>query len=144
MKVKWVALGVAVVAITFLIFRGTKQGMVYYYTPSEFNSMSQLKPDQRMRVGGLVEQGSLMKEPGNLTIRFKVTDGEEVVEVEFNGTPPDLFKEGQGAVVEGYRAESGLFQADNIMVKHSEEYKPVYGDPHGYKPAFQPGGNSDG
>lgn len=134
---RWVALAVAILAVAFLVYRGTRTGMVYYYTPTEIKGLS---PDQmrgRIRVGGLVEQGSLVKEPGTLRMTFRITDGAQSVDVAFNGAPPDLFKDGKGAVAEGTISPGGPFMADNIMVKHSEEYKPVYGAPTGHKPDFQ-------
>ncbi|MBI2061584.1 MAG: cytochrome c maturation protein CcmE [Nitrospirae bacterium] len=136
-KTRWIALAVAVLAVVFLVYRGTRTGMVYYYTPTEIKALTSDQMRERIRVGGLVEHGSLVKEPGTLRMTFRITDGAQSVDVEFKGAPPDLFTDGKGAVAEGTISPGGPFMADNIMVKHSEEYKPVYGAPTGHKPDFE-------
>lgn len=133
---RWIALAIAVLAVAFLVYRGTRTGMVYYYTPTELKGLGPAELRNRIRVGGLVEQGSLVKEPGTLRMTFRITDGGQSVDVSFNGAPPDLFQDGKGAIAEGRMSAGGPFVADNIMVKHSEEYKPVYGAPPGHKPDF--------
>ena len=75
-----------------------------------------------MRIGGLVEQGSVMK--GGKTVTFRVTDTAAVVAVTYTGILPDLFREGQGVVAEGRLDNEGVFQATEILAKHDENYMP--------------------
>ena len=76
-----------------------------------------------MRLGGMVERGSIQRQPDGVTIRFVVTDGKAQTPVVYRGIPPELFREGSGAVAEG-RLEQGLFVADTILAKHDERYMP--------------------
>ena len=80
-------------------------------------------PGRSVRIGGLVETGSLSR-PGGATILFKVTDLKETVPVSYTGLLPDLFREGQGVVVEGKLDSQGLFIADQVLAKHDERYMP--------------------
>ena len=79
-------------------------------------------PNQRLRVGGLVADGSVLRGAGE-TISFDVTDGAATQKVIFTGVLPDLFREGQGVIAEGYLRD-GVFEADNILAKHDEDYIP--------------------
>ena len=79
---------------------------------------------QAIRLGGMVEKGSIARDPDGVTIRFTVTDGSQTVPVQFRGIVPDLFKEASGVVAEGRFQQSGLFVADNILAKHDERYMP--------------------
>jgi len=86
------------------------------------------------RLGGMVVRGSLRWEPRTLDLAFALSDGKGTVRVRHTGTPPDLFGEGRGAVVEGAWTPEGYFKATQILAKHSEEYKA----PHdGSAPAYQ-------
>ena len=76
-----------------------------------------------MRLGGMVEKGSIEHLPDGVTIRFVMTDGKAATPVMFRGIPPDLFREGSGTVAEG-RLEHGTFVADTILAKHDERYMP--------------------
>jgi cytochrome c-type biogenesis protein CcmE len=76
-----------------------------------------------MRLGGMVERGSIQHLPDGVTIRFVVTDGKAATPVVYRGIVPDLFREGSGAVAEG-RMEKGMFVADTILAKHDERYMP--------------------
>lgn len=111
-------------AIGYLIYGNFQDTMVYYYTPKELNEKKDSLPDKSMRVGGLVKVQTLKKEKGNLDSTFVLTDGAYDVNVKYHGLLPDLFKEGKGAIVEGKMGSGGIFEANNVMVKHSEEYKP--------------------
>lgn len=111
-------------ALTYLIYGGMRQAMVYFVTPSELKGQEKPAKDRFLRMGGMVVKGSLSKDPKSLTYSFELTDGVESVPVYFRGIPPDLFAEGKGAVVEGRMAENGVFRATTIMAKHAEEYSP--------------------
>ena len=81
------------------------------------------RPAQRLRLGGLVKQGSLVHE-GDQTVRFAVTDMKQDVAVTYTGLLPDLFREGQGVVAEGTLGRTILFRADSVLAKHDERYMP--------------------
>ena len=82
-----------------------------------------IAPGSRIRLGGLVKEGSLTR-GDNLTVRFEVTDGNKTVPVSYTGILPDLFREGQGVVTEGTLDASGHFKADSVLAKHDETYMP--------------------
>lgn len=111
-------------ALGYLIWTGTEQALVYFYTPSELQAHAAARGDQRIRLGGMVVEGSLVHAPETLSYKFQLTDGGAKVPVRFTGIPPDLFKEGTGAIVEGQMGADGVFAADLIMAKHNEEYRP--------------------
>ena len=98
-----------------------RDGMVFFVPPTELLA-ERPRPDQRLRVGGMVVEGSLVRGQGK-EIRFAVTDYETQVDVVFAGVLPDLFREGQGAVAEGYW-RNGRFEASEVLAKHDEEYMP--------------------
>jgi len=111
-------------ALAYLVLGSFRQALVYYYTPSEILEMGSRIYGKTIRVGGVVREGSLERTPGSLRLRFAITDGQQEVPVVFEGVPPDLFREGKGAVAEGRWTPQGVFRADLIMAKHSEEYRP--------------------
>lgn len=111
-------------AIVYLVYGNFQDTMVYYYTPKELNEKKDSLADKSLRVGGLVKVKTLKKAQGNLDSTFVITDGAYDVHVKYHGLLPDLFKEGKGAIVEGKMGNDNIFIANNVMVKHSEEYKP--------------------
>ena len=113
-----------VAALAYLINSGIQEAAVYYITPSELKAKGGTVSDRSLRLGGMVVPGSLHWEPQTLKLTFRLTDGKEEVAVEHTGSPPDLFKEGAGAVVEGKCVNGGPFQSSMILAKHSEEYSP--------------------
>jgi cytochrome c-type biogenesis protein CcmE len=96
--------------------------IVFFYTPSEV-ATKQVQPGQRIRLGGLVENGSLVRGL-DANISFVVTDMTKTLPVTYRGQLPDLFREGQGVVAEGSLDASGVFQADTVLAKHDETYMP--------------------
>jgi cytochrome c-type biogenesis protein CcmE len=104
-----------------LIFGALRQNIVYFYGPSELSAAG-LSQGARFRLGGLVEEGSILREQDG-TVRFSVTDGIASVPVHFAGVLPDLFREGQGVVTEGH-LEQGVFLAETVLAKHDERYMP--------------------
>lgn len=115
---------VAVVALTLstaMIGYALRDGINYFKSPSEI--VAEIPPaDQILRVGGLVEEGSLMRGQGEV-ITFNITDGGATIKASYTGVLPDLFKEGQGTVATGSYIE-GVFQASEILAKHDENYMP--------------------
>jgi len=117
--------GVILAALVYLIYAGVSQSVVYFVTPSELQA--QPVPGKAYRLGGLVVPGSLKWEPKALDLSFTLSDDKATVPVRHKGTPPDLFTEGRGAVVEGTWTREGYFKASLILAKHSEEYKAPHG-----------------
>jgi len=95
----------------------------YFYVPSDIVA-DPPEPDLAVRLGGMVEQGSLTTAADGVTIHFVVGDGKARVPVTFAGIAPDLFTEGSGVVAEGHMAPDGTFVADNLLAKHDENYMP--------------------
>jgi cytochrome c-type biogenesis protein CcmE len=109
-------LGVAVAMVLFAL----RDNIVFFYAPSEVAAKG-VPPGTHMRIGGLVKQGSFAREDTH--VHFVVTDGKTDIGVNYIGTLPDLFREGQGVVAEGTLGASGL-TASNVLAKHDERYMP--------------------
>ncbi len=120
-------------ALAALVVTGIRQSVVYFVTPSELRAAPGQTAGKAYRLGGMVAEGSLRRDPKTLRYDFVLTDGKERVPVHFRGIPPDLFAEGRGAVVEGTVGTDGTFQASTIMAKHSEEYKAPHDGQAGYQ-----------
>jgi cytochrome c-type biogenesis protein CcmE len=117
-----VAALVAVLAAALLAMWGLKDRASYFYTPADI-AAGKAHEGQAMRIGGMVETGSIAHLADGVTIRFVLTDGKAQTPVVYRGIVPDLFREGSGAVAEG-RIERGTFLADTILAKHDERYMP--------------------
>ena len=113
---------VAVLAAVLLATWGVRDKASYFYTPADI-AAGKAHDGEAMRLGGMVEKGSVQRQPDGVTIRFVLTDGKAATLVVFRGIPPELFREGSGAVAEG-RLKNGVFLADNILAKHDERYMP--------------------
>jgi cytochrome c-type biogenesis protein CcmE len=122
---------VILAALAYLIYAGVSQSMVYFVTPTELGAAP--VPGKAYRLGGMVKAGSLQWNPKSVELAFVLSDGQSSVPVKHKGTPPDLFAEGRGAVVEGTWSSDGYFKASLIMAKHSEEYKAPHDGEAGYK-----------
>ncbi len=105
-----------------LILYAIRDTIVFFYTPSEIAEKG-VKPGTRIRLGGMVENGSWKKTEGAIN-QFVVTDTIKTIQVNFKGVVPDLFREGQGVVAEGVLDPSGGFTADTVLAKHDENYMP--------------------
>ena len=123
---KWVVGGgVIITAVIAMSFLNLGDNLVYFYTPMEAVAKASELEGQNIKVGGMVKTDTVKWVPEHLSLSFIMTDmnGNEI-NVAHKGTPPDMFKEGQGVVVEGRLANSGKdMVSHNLMVKHSEEYK---------------------
>ena len=113
------ALGVA----TALVLNAFQSNLVFFFSPSQI-AAKEAPQGRNFRVGGLVEEGSIRREPGGLTINFVVTDLAKTVPVSYTGLLPDLFKEGKGVVAQGKLGTDGVFRADQVLAKHDENYMP--------------------
>ncbi len=104
-----------------LVGYAMQDGIEFFRAPSEI-ARSVPAPQERFRLGGLVEVGSLVRGQGE-TVSFRVTDGGAAVDVSYTGVLPDLFREGQGVIATG-RLQGGVFEAAEILAKHDEAYMP--------------------
>ena len=119
-----IAAGVAVLGVAVgLVMYALRDSIVYFYAPSDVIE-KKLAVGQRIRLGGLVESGSLKKGDGG-RIDFAVTDTKTSLKVVYRGVLPDLFREGQGVVTEGRLESPGVFAADSVLAKHDETYMPA-------------------
>jgi cytochrome c-type biogenesis protein CcmE len=112
---------VLVVAVA-LMLNAFRDSIVFFNSPSDV-AEKRIAPGTRIRLGGLVKSGSLVR-GDNLRIRFAVIDGSREIAVAYQGVLPDLFREGQGVVAEGALDGTGIFNADTILAKHDETYMP--------------------
>jgi cytochrome c-type biogenesis protein CcmE len=115
--------GLAVIGLAAgLVLYALSDTITFFHTPSDLGETG-VKPGQRIRLGGMVEDGSVKRGPGTVT-SFSVTDQIAAITVSYNGILPDLFREGQGVVTEGKLQEDGSFMADTVLAKHDENYMP--------------------
>jgi cytochrome c-type biogenesis protein CcmE len=115
--------GLAVLGLAAaLVLSALKESIVFFNSPSDV-AEKQVPPGTRIRLGGLVAAGSLVR-GDNLIVRFQLTDGNRTVPVTYQGILPDLFREGQGAVTEGALDNAGVFRAETVLAKHDETYMP--------------------
>ena len=112
----------AVLAAVLLAMWGLKDRAAYFYTPADIGA-GKAPEGQAMRLGGMVEKGSIQRQADGVTIHFTVLDGDARTPVIYRGIVPDLFREGSGVVAEG-RLQRGTFVADTILAKHDERYMP--------------------
>ena len=128
-KAKHQRLVLVVIALVALIGAGLlaawalRSQASYFYVPSDIVAKPP-GPDRAVRLGGMVERGSLKTQPDGVTVAFVVGDGKTRVPVRFTGITPSLFVEGSGVVAEGKLGADGTFVADNLLAKHDERYVP--------------------
>ena len=127
-----VAVVVIVAAFAFLLYGGIDKNVVFFLTPGELLSRGPAAYDVPLRLGGLVQPGTVRWDPESLDLRFVVVDSggqAQAVNVDSKGAPPQMFRDGMGVVVEGRYHRDGVFHSTNLMVKHSNEYrKPEHGE----------------
>jgi len=109
---------------TVLVLVALEDKVTFFYSPSDL-AAEPVEPEVRIRLGGLVVDGSVAKLEDGLTTTFELTDGGAVVPVSYTGVLPDLFREGQGIIANGHLPEpGGVFIADEVLAKHDETYMP--------------------
>lgn len=114
--------GIIFAVIAALSIQGLQEMTVFFYTPQEIIASPGEFEDRTIRIGALVQQNTVQWDAQNIRLSFNVTeDSQSFVPVVYNGVRPDMFREGQGVVVEG-QMKNGIFHADKLLVKHSEEY----------------------
>lgn len=110
--------------IVALAFSSLNENLAFYVTPTQVQA-GQAPEGKTFRLGGLVRQGSLQRSADGLSLNFVLSDAENAIEVRFQGIPPDLFREGQGAVVQGTMTGGRIFEASELLVKHDENFLPT-------------------
>lgn len=125
MKKSWIIAGAVVLVAVFawLLFGGLEKNVVFFLTPKELLAKGRDGVGVPVRLGGQVKPGSMTWDAKTLDLRFTVTDGAKEIPVHSTGAPPQMFRDGMGVVVEGRVGQAGVFQATNLMVKHSNEYR---------------------
>ena len=122
-RLTWIGLLlVGLAAAVGLILVAMQDSIVFFHTPSDITE-KHVPVGQRIRLGGLVEKGSVKRGQGT-RVEFKVTDTLKTIDVVYDGILPDLFREGQGVIAEGTLAGPGSFKAETVLAKHDEKYMP--------------------
>lgn len=120
-RLTFVVIGLALLGVAAaLVLSALEESIVFFHSPSELAAAEAIT-DRRLRVGGLVEEGSVVQ--AGATVTFRITDLANTVPVAYTGILPDLFREGQGVVAEGHM-DKGVFVADQVLAKHDETYMP--------------------
>lgn len=109
--------------LAFLAFGGIGENLVYYWSPSELRAAGDQAIGATIRLGGLVEPGTIERSADGLTTKFAVTDGESRVPISTTSVPPAMFREGVGVVVEGTVDSAGQFDTHRLLVKHDNQYR---------------------
>lgn len=118
-----VAIATVVGVLGWLSFGTMGEDLVYYWSPAELVAKGDAARDATVRLGGLVEAGSVEWNPDSQRLAFRLTDGAQSVPCVGQGAPPQMFREGIGAVVEGRLDGEGVFRTSNVLIKHSNEYR---------------------
>lgn len=122
-KIAIITSGVTALCVAaILVLNAFQSNLVFFFSPSQV-AANEAPIDKRFRIGGLVEEGSVIRNEG-LTVNFAVTDNAVVIPVVYTGILPDLFKEGKGVVAQGKLSANGVFEADEVLAKHDENYMP--------------------
>lgn len=125
-RTRTIVIGALVIAAAFayLLYGGLAKNVVYFLTPNELLAKGTRAVDVPVRLGGQIKPGSVVWNDTTLDLRFTITDGKSDIAVKSRGTPPQMFRDGIGVVVEGRYLNDGVFHCTNLMVKHSNEYRP--------------------
>lgn len=123
-----VAGGIAALGIAAaLVFSALQSNLVFFFTPTQV-AAKEAPVERTFRIGGLVETGSVKRQPDGRTVHFVVTDTAQRIPVVYQGLLPDLFREGKGVVTQGRLDTAGVFHATEVLAKHDENYMPVEAD----------------
>ena len=122
-RIALIVAGVAGLAVAAgLVLSAFQQNLVFFFTPSQV-AANEAPQGRAFRVGGMVDVGSVKRQPDGVTVHFTVTDTAKSIPVSYKGVLPDLFREGKGVVTQG-RLENGMFVASEVLAKHDENYMP--------------------
>jgi len=123
-RIAFILIGLVGLSVAaFLVASAFRQNLVFFFSPTQVVA-KEAPVNRTFRVGGLVEKGTLKRENDGLTVRFTVTDTAASIPVVYKGILPDLFKEGRGCVAQGKIGADGVFQAEQVLAKHDENYMP--------------------
>ena len=123
-RIAFIIAGLAGLSIAaYLVTNAFRNNLVFFFSPTQV-AAKEAPVDRTFRIGGLVQDGTLKRENDGLTVRFTVTDTAASIPVVYKGILPDLFKEGRGCVAQGKIGADGVFQADQVLAKHDENYMP--------------------
>ncbi|WP_153101903.1 cytochrome c maturation protein CcmE [Paraburkholderia hayleyella] len=123
-RLAWVMGGVLTLGLVCaLVLNAFRANVTFFVSPSQI-AAGNLSAEQRFRLGGMVEAGSVQRSADGLTVRFIVTDTVKAIPVTYQGVLPDLFREGAGVVAQGRLDANGGFRADEVLAKHDEKYMP--------------------
>ena len=123
---RFVLIGVGIGGLALsatLVLSAFQKNLVFFFTPSQV-AANEAPVGKSFRIGGLVEKGSVKREPDGVTVQFVVTDTAKSLPVLYRGVLPDLFREGKGVVTQGRLGADGLFRAEEVLAKHDENYMP--------------------
>lgn len=123
---RFIAIAAALTALggaTALVLNAFQSNLVFFFSPSQIAS-KEAPIGKSFRLGGLVQTGTVAREPDGVTVRFAVTDIAHTVPVVYRGILPDLFREGKGVVAQGRLDAGGVFRAEQVLAKHDENYMP--------------------
>jgi cytochrome c-type biogenesis protein CcmE len=119
-----IAAGIAALGFAaFLVLNAFEKNLVFFFTPTQV-AANEAPKERTFRIGGLVQQGSLKRQPDGVSVHFIVTDTAQNIPVVYRGVLPDLFKEGKGVVAQGRLGPDGAFVASEVLAKHDENYMP--------------------
>jgi|TARA_B100002003_G_scaffold137636_1_gene127276 cytochrome c-type biogenesis protein CcmE len=110
------------IAVVYGVLKSLEENVVYFLSPTEINNKENISLNNKIRVGGLVKEGSITND--QMSVNFIVTDLNNEIIVSYSGTLPNLFSEGKGVVVEGKLKDKKYFIANKILAKHDENYMP--------------------
>ena len=123
-RIALIIAGLAILGVALtLVLSAFRSNLVFFFTPTQV-AAHEAPHGRNFRIGGLVEKGSVKRQPDGVTVRFVVTDTAKSVPVLFTGILPDLFKEGKGVVAQGKLGADGVFAASEVLAKHDENYMP--------------------
>ena len=123
-RIAFILVGLAGLGIAaYLVANAFRNNLVFFFSPTQV-AAKEAPVDRTFRIGGLVQDGTLKRDNDGLTVRFTVTDTAASIPVVYKGILPDLFKEGRGCVAQGKIGTDGVFQADQVLAKHDENYMP--------------------
>ena len=119
-----IAAGLAAIAIAIgLVLNAFRSNLVFFFTPTQVVA-HEAPMGRSFRIGGLVREGSLQRQADGVSVRFVVTDTSQSIPIVYRGILPDLFREGKGVVAQGKLGSDGVFNADQVLAKHDENYMP--------------------
>jgi len=119
-----VSVGVTLLVVAgLLVLNAFRSNLVYFRSPTEILS-GEVSTQGVLRLGGMVDRGSVKRIPDSLKVEFMVTDYQKCIPVRYTGILPDLFREGQGVITQGRLQADGVFVADQVLAKHDEKYMP--------------------